>query len=64
MASHAGEKTFTLRDFVTYGDVIRIKLPYKDSEFASNQYIWLENHQSGKMILLLILFGYSLSGCL
>ncbi|MDO9153230.1 MAG: hypothetical protein Q7U47_05905 [Paludibacter sp.] len=43
-----GEKTFTLRDFVTYGDAIRIKLPYKDSEFASNQYIWLENHQSGK----------------
>lgn len=44
----AGERTFTLRDFVTYGDAIRIKLPYKDSEFASNQYIWLENHQCGK----------------
>lgn len=43
-----GEKTFILRDFVTYGDAIRIKLPYKDSEYALNQYIWLENHQSGK----------------
>lgn len=43
-----GEKTFLLRDFVTYGDAIRIKLPYKDSDLASNQYIWLENHQCGK----------------
>ncbi len=48
LSEFTGEKTFTLRDFVTYGDVIRIRLPYKDSEFASNQYIWLENHQSGK----------------
>jgi len=44
----SGEQTFTLRDFVTYGDAIRIKLPYKDSGNASNQYIWLENHQVGK----------------
>jgi hypothetical protein len=43
-----GEKTFTLRDFVTYGDAIRIKLPYKDNPESSNQYIWLENHQCGK----------------
>lgn len=43
-----GEKTFTLRDFVTYGDVIRIKLPFKDNPESSNQYIWLENHQCGK----------------
>ena len=42
-----GNKTFLLRDFVTYGDVVRIKLPYKDSESASNQYIWLENHKVG-----------------
>lgn len=40
-----GSKSFWLRDFVTYGDVIRIKLPYKDSDDASNQYIWIENHQ-------------------
>ncbi|MDR2056789.1 MAG: hypothetical protein LBP83_00595 [Dysgonamonadaceae bacterium] len=43
-----GEKTFVLRDFVTYGDAIRIKLPYKDNTQASNQYIWLENHQCGE----------------
>ncbi len=42
-----GPKTFYLRDFITYGDAIRIKLPYKD-DGALNQYIWLENHQVGK----------------
>jgi hypothetical protein len=41
-----GPKTFILRDFVTTGDAVRIKLPYID-EGASNQYIWLENHQIG-----------------
>ena len=41
-----GSKTFLLRDFVTTGDVIRIKLPYKDSG-GLNQYIWLENHKIG-----------------
>ncbi|MCF0206490.1 MAG: hypothetical protein HUK15_03585, partial [Bacteroidales bacterium] len=45
---NSGNVSFVLRDFVTYGDAIRIKLPYKDSEKASNQYIWIENHQSGK----------------
>ena len=39
-----GPKTFYLRDFVTYGDAVRIRLPYKD-EGALNQYLWLENHQ-------------------
>lgn len=43
-----GVQTFILRDFVTYGDAVRIKLPYKDGENSSNQYIWLENHQSGR----------------
>lgn len=43
-----GPQTFILRDFVTYGDAVRIKLPYKDSESSSNQYIWIENHQSGR----------------
>lgn len=43
-----GQKSFILRDFVTYGDAVRIKLPYKDGENSSNQYIWLENHQSGR----------------
>jgi hypothetical protein len=39
-----GAKTFYLRDFITYGDAIRIKIPYLD-DGALNQYIWLENHQ-------------------
>lgn len=43
-----GNTTMILRDFITYGDVIRIRLPYKDSETSSNQYIWLENHQVGR----------------
>lgn len=41
-----GEQTFILRDFVTTGDAVRIKLPYVDNG-AANQYIWLENHQVG-----------------
>jgi len=42
-----GTQSFILRDFITYGDVVRIQLPYKDNPNASNQYIWLENHQIG-----------------
>jgi hypothetical protein len=42
-----GNAAFLLRDFVTYGDAVRIKLPYKDSDSSTNQYIWLENHQVG-----------------
>lgn len=42
------KQTFYLRDFITYGDVVRIRLPYKDTDKASNQYLWLENHQIGK----------------
>lgn len=42
-----GAVSFLLRDFVTYGDVVRIRLPYKDAESSSNQYIWLENHKVG-----------------
>jgi hypothetical protein len=41
-----GTKNFILRDFVTTGDAIRIKLPFVD-EGAKNQYIWLENHKIG-----------------
>ncbi len=44
----SGERIFNLRDFVTTGDAIRIKYPYKDTEYSSEQYIWLENHQCGK----------------
>jgi hypothetical protein len=38
---------FILRDFATYGDAIRIKLPYLKSINSSTkeQYIWIENHQ-------------------
>ncbi|MDD2564075.1 MAG: NosD domain-containing protein, partial [Salinivirgaceae bacterium] len=36
-----------LRDFVTTGDAIRIKLPYLKSESSDvrDQWLWLENHQ-------------------
>lgn len=43
-----GTQTYYLRDFITYGDALRIKLPYKDNTASSNQYIWLENHQIGQ----------------
>jgi hypothetical protein len=46
--SHPSGATFTLRDFVTTGDVIRIKLPHIDwinPGDLKNQYLWLENHQ-------------------
>jgi M6 family metalloprotease-like protein len=33
---------FTLRDFITTGDVVRIKIP---NGTGINQYLWLENHQ-------------------
>jgi len=38
---------FILRDFVSTGDALRIKLPYLKTENpnAFDQYIWLENHQ-------------------
>ena len=42
-----GNKWFVLRDFVTFGDAVRIKLPYKDSTITPNQYIWLEFHNVG-----------------
>ena len=33
---------FTLRDYITTGDAIRIRIPTRDSIY---QYLWLENHQ-------------------
>jgi len=42
--SEGNHQTFYLRDFITFGDVVKIKLPYKDAD-ALDQYIWLENHQ-------------------
>jgi len=41
--NHAG--IFTLRDFVTTGDAIRIKLPFIDSDNEFQQWIWIENRQ-------------------
>jgi len=41
------ENEFILRDFLKYGDAIRIKLPYLQTlrPNAKNQYLWIENHQ-------------------
>lgn len=39
---------FVLRDFVTIGDAIRIKLPHfnwQQNGDKKNQYLWIENHQ-------------------
>jgi len=38
---------FILRDFISTGDAIRIKLPYlqTDDPAVKDQYIWIENHQ-------------------
>ena len=36
---------YVLRDFVTTGDAIRIKLPYVDASNEYEEWIWLENHQ-------------------
>ncbi len=39
-----GDGIYILRDFVSTGDVIKIKLPHLP-EVARSQYLWLENHQ-------------------
>lgn len=40
-------RDYILRDFIEYGDAVRIKLPYlrKDDSRVRNQYLWIENHQ-------------------
>lgn len=43
-AAHAG--IYVLRDFVTTGDAVKIKLPFIPSG-EYQEYIWLENHQTG-----------------
>ena len=35
---------YTLRDFVTFGDAIRIKLPFIDPENEFPEFLWIENH--------------------
>lgn len=37
-----GTHTFTIRDFVTTGDAIRVQLPFPDGD--DPQYLWIENH--------------------
>jgi len=39
--------TFTLRDFVTTGDAIKLKLPYLQP-YEFEQFLWIENHQGSK----------------
>ncbi|MBO2526093.1 MAG: hypothetical protein CW341_10420, partial [Bacteroidetes bacterium] len=40
-----GNGTYILRDFVTTGDAIRIKLPFINEDMEYPEWIWLENHQ-------------------
>lgn len=35
---------YVLRDFITTGDAIRIKLPFTDPANEFNEYLWVENH--------------------
>lgn len=40
--------TYILRDFVKYGDAIKLKLPHLNCQTpgdVKNQYLWVENHQ-------------------
>jgi len=37
--------TYILRDFVTSGDAIRIKLPFNDLSNEYPEFLWVENHQ-------------------
>lgn len=39
------EGIYTLRDFATYGDAIRIRLPNPETEQSFDQFLWLEFHQ-------------------
>lgn len=41
---------YYLRDFIQYGDAIRIKLPYTDSLSEYQEYLWLENHTGSTSI--------------
>ncbi len=45
LTKESGEMELILRDFVTTGDAIRIKIPFLP-ENEHQQWIWLENHQT------------------
>lgn len=57
-----GPGTFVLRDFITTGDALRIRLPYVDPG-AEAQYLWLENHQVGKNGMLDFLHYSNIDPC-
>jgi len=40
---------YTLRDFVTTGDAIRIKLPFTDPGTEYPEFLWIENHNTVSM---------------
>ncbi|MFZ4547956.1 MAG: T9SS type A sorting domain-containing protein [Bacteroidales bacterium] len=40
---------YTLRDFTTTGDAIRIKLPFLDPEKEFPEFLWIENHNTFDM---------------
>jgi hypothetical protein len=40
----SGEGIYVLRDFITTGDAIRIKLPFTVPGKEYNEYLWIENH--------------------
>ena len=44
ISSQAG--IYTVRDFVTTGDAIRIKLPFLNPSTEYPEYIWIENHNT------------------
>ena len=41
--------TYLLRDFITTGDVLRIKIPHLDPEKNFCEYLWIENHHGRAM---------------
>ena len=43
--TNTGNGIYVLRDFVTTGDALRIKLPYINEENEYPEWIWLEYHQ-------------------
>ncbi len=42
------EGVYVIRDFVTTGDALRIKLPYLDPQTEFGQWFWLENHRGAQ----------------
>lgn len=43
---HSDAGIYYLRDFITTGDAIRIKLPVNNHENKYPQWLWIENHQT------------------